>query len=370
MDSTEPKGTKPAQPQEARTSSLMARGRRSWLWSLLTGLLILGLIGTIPFQNDVAGLILWTNVIMFCCLAQAWNLIGGFVGYAAFGNVVFFGIGAYTVAVALQHHLSYVFGLLLGVIISATFAFLLGLPVLRLKGHYFAIATLGVAVAIGEVVEAEGIGGPGGEASLPAPTFGGLDTNTVFFFAFILLSALLLLGTTWLTRARFGYALVAIRENEQAAEALGIPTFWYKVAAFTLSAIPTALAGGIYAYWQQFFNPSGEGGAFDPSRSIAMVLMTFLGGAGTIVGPLIGGIVVEYLDNFTLISFPTIHGPLLGAIVILVTIFLPQGLIRLVQELTRAPVALEGPEAARVSYIHRIGEGVRRVFRFIASQGV
>jgi branched-chain amino acid transport system permease protein len=370
MDSTEPTGTKAVRPTKARAPAPVARGRHSWLWSLVVGMLILGVIGAIPFQNDIAGLILWTNVVMFCCLAQSWNLIGGFVGYAAFGNVVFFGIGAYTVAVALQHDVPYAIGLLLGVAISAAFAFLLGLPVLRLKGHYFAIATLGVAVAIGEVVEAEGIGGPGGEASLPAPTFGGLDTNTVFFFAFVTLSALLLLGTTWLTRTRFGYALVAIRENEQAAEALGIATFWYKVAAFTISAIPTALAGGLYAYWQQFFNPSGEGGAFDPSRSIAMVLMTFLGGAGTILGPLIGGIIVEYLDNYTLINFSTIHGPLLGAIVVLVTIFLPQGLIRLVQELTRAPVALEGPEAAKVSYIHRIGEGVRRVFRFIASQGV
>jgi branched-chain amino acid transport system permease protein len=374
MESAESTEARPEQPAETRDrltpSAPALRANRSWLWSLGIGLLILGAIATIPFQNDVAGLILWTNVVMFCCLAQAWNLIGGFVGYAAFGNVVFFGVGAYTVAVALQRGLPYALGLLLGVAISAAFAFLLGLPLLRLKGHYFAIATLGVAVAIGEVVEALGVGGAGGETSVPAPHFGGLDTNTVFFYGFLTLSALLLLGTTWLTRTRFGYALVAIRENEQAAEALGISTFWYKVAAFTLSAIPTALAGGLYAYWQQFFNPSGEGGAFDPSRSVAMVLMTFLGGAGTILGPLIGGVIIEYLDTYTLINFPTIHGPLLGALIVLVTIFLPQGLIRLVQELTRAPVALEGPEAAKVSYISRIGQGVRRVVRFIASQGV
>jgi branched-chain amino acid transport system permease protein len=376
MDPTEATNTtgtrtvQPAKPRDAVELGAPAPRGRGWLWSLIIGMLLLAAIGAIPFLSDTAGLILWTNVVMFCCLAQAWNLIGGFVGYAAFGNVVFFGIGAYTVAVALQRGQSYAAGLLLGVVIAGVFAFLLGLPVLRLRGHYFAIATLGVAVAIGEVVEARGIGGPGGEASLPAPNFGGLDTNTVFFYAFIALSALLLLGTTWLTRTRFGYALVAIRENEQAAEALGIATFWYKVGAFTISAVPTALAGGIYAYWQQFFNPAGEGGAFDPSRSIAMVLMTFLGGAGTILGPLIGGIIVEYLDNYTLINFPTIHAPLLGTIVVLVTILLPQGVIRLVQELTRTPIALEGPEAAKVTYIHRIGDGVRRVFRFIASQGV
>ncbi len=372
MASTQPQATPAIQTEtpEAGAMSPAPRESRSWLWSLLIGLAILGAIGTILLQNDTFGLIFWTNVLMFCCLAQAWNLIGGFVGYAAFGNVVFFGVGAYTVALALQHGLPYALGLVLGAVVSALFAFLLGLPVLRLKGHYFAIATLGVAVAVGEVVEAENIGGAGGEVSVPTPNFGGLDTNTVFFLAFLALSALLLVGTMWLTRTRFGYALVAIRENEQAAEALGIPTYWYKIAAFIISAIPTALAGGLYAYWQQFFNPSGEGGAFDPSRSVAMVLMTFLGGAGTILGPLIGGIIVQYLDSYTLDNFNSIHGPLLGALIVLVTIFLPQGLIRLVQELTRAPIGVEGPEAAKVSYIQRIGDGIRRVIRFIGSQGV
>ncbi len=375
MASTQPQAT-PAKPAtqtetpEVGATSPAPRESRSWLWSLLIGLGVLAAIGTIPLQNDTFGLIFWTNVLMFSCLAQAWNLIGGFVGYAAFGNVVFFGIGAYTVALALQHDLPYALGLVLGALVSALFALLLGLPVLRLKGHYFAIATLGVAVAVGEVVEAENIGGSGGEVSVPLPNFGALDTNTVFFLAFLALSALLLVGTMWLTRTRFGYALVAIRENEQAAEALGIPTYWYKIAAFIISAIPTALAGGLYAYWQQFFNPSGAGGAFDPSRSVAMVLMTFLGGAGTILGPLIGGIIVQYLDSYTLDNFNNIHGPLLGALIVLVTIFLPQGLIRLVQELTRAPIGVEGPEAASVSYIQRIGDGIRRVIRFTGSQGV
>jgi branched-chain amino acid transport system permease protein len=246
----------------------------------------------------------------------------------------------------------------------------LGLPVLRLKGHYFAIATLGVAVALGQFVFAEAVGGSADVVHAPTPSFGDLDPSTVFFYGLLALSALLLIGTTWLTRTRFGYALVALRENEQAAEALGIPTFWYKVAAFILSAIPTALAGSFFALWQVTFTPLGDGGAFDPTFSVAMVLMTFLGGAGTILGPLLGGIIVQYLRNYTLLNFNAIYGPLLGILIILVTIFLPQGLIRLVQELTRAPVAVEGPEAARVSYIQRIGDGLRRVIRFNGSQGV
>jgi branched-chain amino acid transport system permease protein len=374
-----PAATRDPQHQDAAASAARRTGSgrsqngsqgRGWIWSLLIGLLILGAIGTVPLQNDTLALLNWTLVVMFCALAQAWNLIGGFAGYAAFGNVVFFGIGAYAVPLALQHHLPFWAGMLLGAAGAGLFAFLLGLPVLRLKGHYFAIATLGVAVALGLLASAEAIGGAADSIPVPPPTFGGLDTNTVLFYAFLALSLVLLLGTTWLTRTRFGYALVALRENEQAAEALGIPTFWYKVAAFTLSAMPTALAGSLYAISQGSISPLDAGGVFDPGFSVAMVLMTFLGGAGTILGPLIGGVIVQYLQNYTFLNFNAIYGPLLGVLIILVTIFLPQGLIRLVQEIFRTPVAADGVEAVRVSYIRRIGEGVRRVVRFIASQGI
>jgi branched-chain amino acid transport system permease protein len=249
-------------------------------------------------------------------------------------------------------------------VIAGLFAFLVGLPVLRLRGHYFAIATLGVAAALGEVVASRDIGAPSGEISLTPPSLNFHISNTLFFYGFLALALATLLGTTWLTRSRFGYALVAIRENEQAAEALGIATYWYKVGAFVLSALPTAVAGGLFAYWQLSFDPVGEGGAFDVSISVAMVLMTFLGGAGTILGPILGAIIIEYLDQYTLTAFPNIHAPLLGALIVLVTIFLPQGLVRLVQELGRAPAGV------KQSYPMRVRQGVRRVTRFILSNGI
>ncbi len=107
MASTKPQAA-PAQLSAPGASGVPARPRgegRSWLWSLIIGLLILGAMGTVPQQNDPGALYNWTLVALFCCLAQSWNLIGGFVGYAAFGNVVFFGIGAYAVPLALQHNL-------------------------------------------------------------------------------------------------------------------------------------------------------------------------------------------------------------------------------------------------------------------------
>ena len=341
------------------------RESRGWLWSLLGGLVILGLIGTVPIFGALGDLFIWTPILMFCILAQSWNFIGGFAGYAAFGNVAFFGIGAYTATLFVNSNHPFWQGLVVGALIAGLFALLLGLPVLRLKGHYFAIATLGIAEALRELVTLQNVGAPGGEVSVnyPLDTYlngGYIKLQYVLFYAFLALSLACLLLTVLLTRSKFGYALVAIRESEQAAEALGIPTYRYKVAAFVLSALPTALAGGLYAYSSGGFDPPT---VFDVGISVEMVLLTFLGGAGTILGPLIGAILFEYGSFQLLTSNFSAHNTVLGLAIILVTLFLPQGLVRLVQEFFRRPT----PGAARAN---RFLEGVRRVRRFIAANGI
>src|SRR5579859_4273292 len=111
------------------------RQRLGWLWSLGIGVAILAIIGVIPLSGDQSALSLWTFILMYCVLAQSWNFIGGFAGRAAFGNVAFFGIGAYTVSLLLERNMPYLLGLVLAPIIAGLFAFLLGLPVLRLRGH-------------------------------------------------------------------------------------------------------------------------------------------------------------------------------------------------------------------------------------------
>ena len=331
---------------------------RGWLWSLLIGLLILGCIALIPLNNDPADLHTWTTILMFVVLAQSWNFIGGFTGYSTFGNVAFFGIGAYTTGLVLQAGQPFWLGVVSGMLVAAAFAFLLGLPVLRLKGHYFAIATLGTAEALRELVAARNIGGGGGGLmSLPLPP---LSAYTDIFYAFLALALLCLLFTTWLTRSRFGYALVAIRENEQAAEALGISTHLYKVAAFVLSAVPTALAGGLFAFRATGFDPPT---VFDASMSVEMVLLCLLGGSGTILGPLIGAILFE-LGSFQLqISGFSLHNTLLGLAIVVVTILLPQGILRLFQEFLQRPT----PDTSRFQTVR---EGVQRVRRFIAANSI
>jgi branched-chain amino acid transport system permease protein len=327
---------------------------------LIGGLVLLGAISVVPLLGDPSLLHTWTLIVMFCVLAQGWNFIGGFVGYAAFGNVVFFGLGSYAVGIMLNSGRPFWLGLVVALVVAVVFAFLVGLPILRLRGHYFAIATLGVAEAVAELIAARDIGGSGGLLSVHPPT---LSQLPLFFYGFIALAAVTLVGTAYLSRSKFGYALVAIRENEQAAEAMGIASYWYKVAAFTLSAAPTAIAGGLYAYWATGFDPST---VFDVSYSVEMVLLAFLGGAGTILGPLLGGVAFEYMSYQFQVSGFTLHNSLLGLSIVIVTIFLPQGFIRLFQEFVRP----SGRAGANESYLVRFREGLRRVQRFIASNGV
>lgn len=350
--------TRTQTPSTTKTPAPVPEESREWLWSLIAGVVILGLVATVPVFGDASALHTWTLILMFVVLAQSWNFIGGFTGYSSFGNVAFFGIGAYTTGLMLLGNQPFWLGLIAGALVAALFAFLLGLPVLRLRGHYFAIATLGIAEALREFVTVRDVGGGGGGLmSLPLP---GLSAYTAFFYAFLGLALLCLLITVFLTRSRFGYALIAIRESEQAAEALGVPTHWYKVGAFVLSAIPTALAGGLYAYWATGFDPPT---VFDVGISVEMVLLTILGGSGTILGPILGAIAFEYASAQLQTSGFTLHNTVLGLAIVLVTIFLPQGILRLIQELIRRPA----PGTPRAN---RLIEGARRVRRFIAANGV
>jgi branched-chain amino acid transport system permease protein len=311
----------------------------------------------------------WTLILLFCVLAQSWDFIGGYTGYSAFGNVAFFGIGAYSIGLWLTPQRPFWVGLVIGAVAAAIFAVIIGLPVLRLKGHYFAIATLGTAEALRQFAGVRNVGGPGGLVSLPLPS---LKLYPLFFYGFLGLSLACLLTSTWLTRGRFGYALVAIRENEQAAEALGITTYRYKVAAFVLSAVPAAIAGGLYAWFSVGFEPSD---VFGSNLTVEMVLLAFLGGRGTILGPLIGAIGFEWFSyqlqtsdavlqlGPLALDVSGVHNTLLGLAIVVVAIFLPQGFVRLVEEIAR-PVPATTPRA------NRFIEGVRRVRRFNAANGV
>jgi branched-chain amino acid transport system permease protein len=271
---------------------------------------------------------------MFATLAEAWNVIGGFAGYASFGNVAFFGLGAYTIAV-LMAKAGWAFwpALPVAVAVGAAFAALVGLPVLRLKGHYFAIATLGVAEGTREVI----LNLPdltGGGAGITVPALGARATtaypgNTAFYYLF-LAALVVAVGVVFsLTRSRFGYSLRAIHENEQAAAATGIDTTRAKLGAFVLSGALTALAGALFAFQQVTIYPDR---LFSVEITVLMVVMAVIGGPGTVLGPVAGAVVLQLLAEYLRQRYLNLHLVVFGGLIVAVVVFMPQGGVNFVRE--------------------------------------
>lgn len=276
-------------------------------------------------------------IFMFVALAQAWNLIGGFAGYASFGQVVFFGIGGYFTAVAMSHwHVSFWLSLVLSGVVAAAFGALIGIPLLRLKGHYFAIATLGVAEGMREVVNNL----PdltGGGAGITIPTVGTDATtpylgNDGFYLLFLGLAALSVLVAALVARNKFGFALKAIHQDEDAAGAMGINTTRTKVVTFALSGFITGLVGATYAFQQVTIFPER---LFDVDITVLMVVMVVIGGSGTVLGPLLGAVILQFLSEYLRQNYTSIHTFLLGGIIILAVVLLPQGAVNYVREARR-----------------------------------
>jgi len=277
---------------------------------------------------------LMTAVFLFVALAQAWNLIGGYTGYASFGQVAFFGLGAYTVAVLMNnYHVSFWLAMPVAIVAGVLFAVLIGVPLLRLRGHYFAIATLGAAEGLREIVNnATPI--TGGGLGITIPTFGDQVPTPYFgkpgfYLAFLTLAAVSIAVCALVARSRFGYAMVAVHEDEEAAGAVGINTTVVKVVAFALSGAIVACAGAFYAFQQIEFYPTD---VFDASFTVLMVIMVVIGGSGSIAGPLVGAIGLELLSQFLRVNLGSYNQLIFGAIIVLVVVFFPQGVVNYFRE--------------------------------------
>jgi branched-chain amino acid transport system permease protein len=292
------------------------------------GLLLLGLVGAglvaLPWLTSAYWVRVFTMVFMFAALAQSLNVIAGFAGYADFGNGVYFGVGAYATGFLMQQNLPPPLAVLVGALLAVLIAALLGLPILRLKGHYFAIATIGVMEGVRELVTNMGFLGGGQGLNVPIIRMSPAQFSILIYF--IMLG--LMVGYTGLvlvlSRSSLGYGLRAIKGDEQAAAVMGIDTTRYKVIAWCLSAACTAVVGGVYAIWSGFIEP---GVAFDIVRGTEYFMMMLLGGAGTVFGPILGAFILQLIGNFIWSQFLHGHLAILGAVIVLIAIFLPGGLI-------------------------------------------
>ncbi len=271
------------------------------------------------FENLVRG------VLMFATMALGWNIIGGYTGYVSFGNVVYFGLGAYTSAFLALHGIYNVWlAIPLALVVTAVFAIVLGLPILRLRGHYFGIATLGIALATQEIVaNVDALGGGTGATLRQSEFF------SQYYYAMWLVCAASLIATWIVARSKLGYALVAIRENEDAAAVLGVDATRFKIAAWAISGMMAGAAGAVFAFANGFIDPPT---AFGTDYNVFPIVMAILGGVGTVAGPFAGAFLLTAINETLWSRFPQIHTLFFGAVIVLVVLFLPRGLLYIVQQ--------------------------------------
>src|SRR5271165_2095175 len=310
---------------EATRTRLAAAAR----WSALVILAAAALMFPVVFSNPVL-----TNygvyALIFVTAASAWNVFSGFSGYISLGQAVFFGSGAYAVGIAARDwHVTgtAVFALLpLGAAVGAAIAVPFGLVALRVRRHTFIVVTIAVFFIF--QLMAFNFSFTGGSSGLPAPflAWPAATYNNPFYYI-ALACAVGIITLAWLIRrARFGLHLRAIRDDEDRARGLGVRAMRVKLSAFVISATITGLVGGVwFLYLTQVEPPSG----YDPLFDLTLVLMAFLGGLGTISGPVIGALIIEPGQLYLTIKYTNgyLSEILLGALFLLIVLFVPRGIV-------------------------------------------
>jgi branched-chain amino acid transport system permease protein len=269
------------------------------------------------------------RIFLFAGLGLAWNLVGGYAGQLSLGHAAFFGIGAYGLSAFHDRlHLPVGLALVLGVLTAVGAAVLIGRVAFRLRGPYFALATIAFAEVLR--LSAKNLQSiTGGDVGIEVPGLFGGDPGRWFYWASVGFAALAFAITALITRARFGYSLLAIREDEDTALACGIDTTRTKLYALVISAALTALGGALWASLYLYIVPD-QVLAIDISNEIAIVAM--LGGAGTLLGPIVGAVLLETASELFKNVFKEAHLVIYGVLIVIVVLFMPEGIVGTVTE--------------------------------------
>jgi ABC-type branched-subunit amino acid transport system permease subunit len=279
----------------------------------------------LPFAawGEVSYALNWLFLLaVYVTLAASYDIVGGYTGYLNLGHVAFFGIGGYSTALLLNLGFQLPVCFASGSAMAALFAVCIGFPLFRLKGAYFALGTFGLLNLLGVLCNnASGLtGGPAGLSMPPG------DHSVPAYYAAVAIAA----GTVWLSRliaaSKFGFGLVSIREDEAAAETLGVPTDRYKWAALVVSSIPAGLIGGVFAWKMTYISPVSM---FGLEIALSPIVMAMLGGSGTLAGPILGALFLTVVQEVLWARIPYLHLALYGITMMLAGLFLPGGLVRI-----------------------------------------
>lgn len=309
-------------------------------------IILLGLIAPYIFPAFKSQM---TELWLFIVFALTWDLVGGQMGYNSFGNVVFLGVGMYAcvvMQVALYYDVGaynaargggtifsfddkqYISGLILGLplagVMAGIAAILLGSVVLGMRGHYFAICTLGLGIAAAEI--ASGWDWIGAGSGMDAPQArGDMDIGELIYYLSMALAVITFAVLAWLYTTRFGLSINAIRDDEDKAEAMGLPTTRIKVMAWTICAVFLGIAGGLYGNLKKFIDPIDV--AFSgPTIGVWMILMAILGGKGLLWGPVIGAALFQIMKEVFWTYLLGWQRVALGVMIVVIVVFFPEGI--------------------------------------------
>jgi branched-chain amino acid transport system permease protein len=281
----------------------------------------------LPLALGPYGIGIALNVLMWIALAESWALFSGLSGYVSLGHAAFYGIGAY-VTVLLWQVLPLWVSVPLGGLAAGLLALALGWPCLRVRGPYFVILTLGIAELIKYVViSTEAALGRNGRLLIGTPSL------TVLFEAMLILALISMAALHVVRSSRLGVGLVAIREDEVAAEAVGVNAAVLKLLAFSLSAIVPGMVGGLMILRSTYFEPLQ---AFSPTTSFTIVTIAILGGSDQVAGPLLGSLFLVLLSELLWARAPEVYMIILGVLLIGFVLFVPEGLYGRAQRLLGA----------------------------------
>jgi branched-chain amino acid transport system permease protein len=287
---------------------------------LLVGLIILV---TLPFFAPTYTAIFLSTIFMYIVLTSSWAMFSGPTGYLSLATAVFFGVGIY-IAASLGKYMPLLVTVLIGGLASSCMALLIGGLTLRLKGVYFAIFTFGLLELIKNLLLWFEIKFTGTRGRFVVV----VDYNTVYFFMLAIL-VLTLLTAYLIRKSKFGLALQSIGEQEEAAEHIGINVTLVKASAFSISAFFIGATGAIMATRWTYIDPYI---AFDMNFSFTPVLMAIFGGIGQLFGPVLGAIILAYLEEILITKFPYYYMLLFGIVMVVSVVYLPNGLTGLIQK--------------------------------------